>query len=325
MNCHAQHQAGMTLVELLVALGLGAMLMLASSTVLLSSSRSYLDQVESARLADNGRYAFDAIARALRQTAWVNWDASAAPSTHAAHDSANIAGLDAHGLGKNTDGISAPLAGSINGSDVLALRFYGTGEGAGGDGSVLNCAGFGIGSASNEAQRGWSIFYVAQDDGGVGDGEAELRCKYRSAGGSGWGADALIRGVDSFQVLYGLDTDTPPDGVANQYVNATTLDARDAALVLVGADQAERERDFHRRTHWKRVASVRVALLLHGSGNLDAQPGPAQFDLFGPAYADAHGAQDPGVRIVPASLPPTRRGRLRHLVQATIVLRNGPA
>lgn len=323
MSCHARHQAGMTLVELLVALGLGAMLMLASSAVLLSSSRSYMDQVESARLADNGRYAFDAIARALRQTAWVNWDASAAPLMHAAHDSANIAGLDARGLGKNTDGIAAPLAASVNGSDVLALRFYGTGEGTGGDGAVLNCAGFGVGAASNEAQRGWSIFYVAQDEGG--DGEAELRCKYRSASGSGWGADALIRGVDSFQVLYGLDTDTPPDGVANQYVNASSLDARDAALVLAGASEAERERDFQRRTHWKRVASVRVALLLHGSGNVDAQSGPAQFDLFGPAYADAHGAQDSGVRIVPAGLPPAQRGRLRQLVQATIMLRNGPA
>ena len=314
MSCHAQHQAGMTLVELLVALGVGAMLMLASSAALLSSSRSYMDQVESARLADNGRYASDAIARALRQTAWVNWDASAAPLSHAAHDSANIAGLDARGLGKNSEGISAPLVGSINGSDVLALRFYGTGEGAGGDGAVLNCAGFGVGAASNEAQRGWSIFYVAQDDGG--DGEAELRCKYRAGGG--WGADALIRGVDSFQVLYGLDTDTPPDGVANQYVNASSLDARDAALVLVGADEAERERDFHRRTHWKRVASVRVALLLHASGNTGVEAGPAQFDLFGPAYADAHGTQDPGVRIVPASLPPTQRGRLRQIGRAHV-------
>ena len=168
MSDHMRREAGVTLVELLVALGLGAMLMLASSAVLLSASRSYMEQVESARLADNGRYAFDAIARALRQTAWVNWDASAAPLTHAPHDSANIAGLDARSLSKNTDGIAAPLAGSVNGSDVLALRFYGTGEGAGGDGAVLNCAGFGVGAASNEAQRGWSIFYVAQDEGGDG-------------------------------------------------------------------------------------------------------------------------------------------------------------
>lgn len=323
MSCRSHCMRGMTLVELLVALGLGAMLMLASSAVLLAASRSYLDQLESARLADNGRYAFDAIARTLRQTAWVDWDASAAPLVHAAHDSANIAGLDARSLGKNSDGISDPLPASVNGSDVLALRFYGTGEGTGGDGAVLNCAGFGVGSAMTEAQRGWSIFYVAQDEGG--DGEAELRCKYRASNGNGWGADALIRGIDSFQVLYGLDTDTPSDGIANQYVNASELDARDAALVLAGASEAERQRDLQRRTHWKRVASVRVALLLHGPGRSDDATGPPQYDLFGAAYADAHAGQDPGVRIVPASLPPAQRGRLRQLMQATIMLRNGPA
>lgn len=316
MNCQRQH--GMTLVELLVALGLGALLMLASSAVLLAASRSYLDQLESARLADNGRYAFDAIARALRQTAWVDWDATAAPLAHAAHDSANLAGLDARGLNKNSDGIGNPLTNSVNGSDVLALRFYGTGDGA-----VLNCAGFGVGAAATEAQRGWSIFYVAQDKGG--DGEAELRCKYRASNGVGWGADALIRGVDSFQVLYGLDTDTPSDGIANQYVNASELDARDAALVLAGASEAERQRDLQRRTHWKRVASVRVALLLHGPGMAGDATAPPQYDLFGAAYADAHAGQDPGVRIVPASLPPAQRGRLRQLMQATIMLRNGPA
>ena len=61
---------------------------------------------------------------------------------------------------------------------------------------------FGVAVPHDEPmRRGWSIFYVAAN----GDGEAELRCKYRGA--SGWGADAIVRGVDSFQVLYGVDTD----------------------------------------------------------------------------------------------------------------------
>ncbi|MGK5033392.1 PilW family protein [Janthinobacterium sp. MDT1-19] len=313
---------GMSLIELLVALTLGALLMLAASTMLLAASGSYGDQSASARLDDNGRYALDSIARAVRQTAYVNWDSSAAPVAHAAHDSANIAGLDAHSLGKNSEGISGALPYALHGSDVLALRYYGAGKEAGGDGSVLNCAGFGVGAAQTEAQRGWSIFYVAQG----ADGEGELRCKYRGA--NGWGADAVIRGVDGFQVLYGLDTDTLHDGLANQYVNASALDAYDAALVLAGADAAARQRDFHRRTHWKRVVSVRVALLLHGeAGQLDkmAELGPAQFDLFGKAYAEAHGAGDTGVRVARASLPAATRARLRQLVQASIMLRNGPA
>ncbi|MBB5369360.1 MULTISPECIES: PilW family protein [unclassified Janthinobacterium] len=315
------HQKGMSLVELLVALSLGAMLMLAASAMLLAASSSYADQADYARLSDNGRYALDTIARAVRQTAYVNWDASATPLMHAPYDSANIAGLDARSLGKNSAGISLPLTNAVNGSDVLALRYDGAGKDVGGDGSVLNCAGFGLGAAHTQAQRGWSIFYVARDDAG----EAELRCKYRSASG-GWGADAIIRGVDSFQVLYGLDTDNPPDGVPNQYVSASELAARDAALVLVGMDEAALQRDLNQRTHWKRVASVRVALLLHGEAaqRTKAQPGPAQFDLFGAAYADAYGASDTGVRIVRATLPLIQQGRSYHLVQLTIMLRNMP-
>ena len=322
MNTVLRGHRGMSLLELLVALSLGALLMLAASTVLLATSGSYGEQSASARLDDNGRYALDTIARAVRQTAYVNWDSSAAPVAHAAYDSASIAGLDARSLGKNSEGISGALPDAVQGSDVLALRYYGVGKEEGGDGSVLNCAGFAVGAAQTEAQRGWSIFYVAQG----ADGEGELRCKYRGA--NGWGADAIIRGVDSFQVLYGLDTDTPPDGVANRYVNASALDAYDAALVLVGADAAARQRDLHRRTHWKRVASVRVALLLHGeAGQVDkmAELGPAQFDLFGKAYAEAHGAGDTGVRIARAALPAATRSRLRQLVQTSIMLRNGPA
>lgn len=321
MHARLRQHRGMSLLELLVALSLGALLMLAASSVLLAASGSYGDQSASARLDDNGRYALDTIARAVRQTAYVNWDSSAAPVAHAAHDSANIAGLDAHSLGKNSEGISGALPGALHGSDVLALRYYGAGKEEGGDGSVLNCAGFGVGSAQTQAQRGWSIFYVAQG----ADGEGELRCKYRGA--NGWGADAIIRGVDGFQVLYGLDTDTPPDGVANRYLNASALDAYDAALVLVGADAAARQRDLHSRTHWKRVAGVRVALLLHGeAGQADkmAELGPAQFDLFGKAYAEAHGAGDMGVRIARTALPIATRSRLRQLVQTSIMLRNGP-
>ncbi|MCC7683074.1 PilW family protein [Janthinobacterium sp. FW305-128] len=313
---------GMSLVELLVALSLGALLMLAASGVLVAASGSYGDQSASARLDDNGRYVLDTIARAVRQTAYVNWDSSAAPVAHADDDSANVAGLDARSLGKNSEGISGALPGALHGSDVLALRYYGAGKEEGGDGSVLNCAGFGVGAAQTEAQRGWSIFYVAHG----ADGEGELRCKYRGA--NGWGADAVIRGVDGFQVLYGLDTDTPPDGVANRYVNASALDAYDAALVLQGADAAARQRDLRRRTHWKRVASVRVALLLHGEADQAdkmAELGPAQFDLFGKAYAEAHGAGDTGVRVARASLPAATRSRLRQLLQTSIMLRNGPA
>jgi type IV pilus assembly protein PilW len=129
-------------------------------------------------------------------------------------------------------------------------------------------------------------------------GETELRCKYRSA--SGWGADAIVRGVDSFQVLYGVDTDTPPDGVPNTYLNATAVQA------IAG---------------WKRVCSIKLALLLHGERNTRSDTVDARYDLFGPAYSDAHG-EDLGVRVVESSLPPSQRLRARRLFSMTVALRN---
>ena len=311
-------QHGMTLVELMVALTIAALLMLAASALLVVSSGSYRQQSEAVRLNDGGRYALDTIARAIRQAALVSWDGKGAPVGTAAGDSASVSGLDARSVSKNSDGIDTPLVGAVNGSDVLALRFVGAGTDAGGDGSVLNCAGFGVGAAKSAQERGWSIFYVAID----ADGEAELRCKYR--GENSWGADAIVRGVDSFQVLYGLDTDVPPDGVANQYLNASAISALDDALVLVGADADAKARDKAARSFWKRVVSIRVALLLHGEPGSRPDKLPLQFDLFGKDYSDAQGSADPGVRIDEALLPAAQRGRVRKLVETTIALRNGP-
>jgi type IV pilus assembly protein PilW len=316
-------QRGLTLAVLMISLSLGLLVVLVASVLLLSSSSSYLQQNEAAQLADGARYALEIIARAIRSAGSSNWDGGAAgdvPFRLAPGDSANISGLDARKVSKDGDGIADPVDGAVNGSDVLALRYMGAGAGFDGDGSVLNCAGFGVGDASAEQDRGWSIFYVAQD----ADGEAELRCKYR--GQHGWGADAIVRGVDSFQVLYGLDTDAVPDAMANQYLNATAIDALDAALALTGVDGAARARDKNTQTNWKRVVSIKLALLLHGgigsrpasgSAALDA---PVQYDLFGADYSAV--GSDRGVHIDEVALAPALRRRARKLIEATILLRN---
>jgi type IV pilus assembly protein PilW len=134
-----------------------------------------------------------------------------------------------------------------------------------------------------DAARGWSIFYVATGT----DGVAELRCKYRGA--TAWKAEGVVRGVDSMQVLYGLDTDTPADGRPNSYETASAIDARDAALSLSGADDEARARDLNRKTHWKRVCAVRVSLLLHGAKYAGRHAVRQPFQLSG----DASGACSP--------------------------------
>lgn len=301
-----RRQAGITLAELLVAATVGLLAMLLAGGLLVSANAAYVAQGEAAAVDDNGRYALEIITRAARQAAFVNWErAEAGEDMRAAP--ARIAGFDARSLARAADGVDAPLADAVNGSDVLAVRFAGAA-----DGSVISCAGFAV----TGQDEGWSIFYVGRS----AAGEPELRCKYR--GKSGWGADAVIGGVDTFQVLYGLDTDSPPDGVANEFVAAAVLHERDAALLLAAADGAGRARELRRRTHWKRIASIRVALVLHGAQRSRASDEPMVFDLFGRAYSDAFAGLDPGVHLAEDAMAGELRGRVRKLFASTVTLRN---
>ena len=298
-------QAGMSLPELLVAASLGVGVLLAGSTLLLGANASYTGHADAVGIDDGGRYALEAIGRAVRQGAFADWE-RLGPAGPVPGTPAPLLGLDSHSISKTSFGIDSPLAASVNGSDVLAVRYAGAGTGPDGDGSVLNCAGFPV----HELEDGWSIFYVARNS----EGESELRCKYR--GSTSWGADAVVAGVDGFQVLYGLDTDTPRDGVANRFVNASALNALDAALILSGATPADLEADRNARTWWKRVTSVKIALLLHGERPAQAALAPAGYDLFGTDYSDAQADRDPGVRLLEADLAGRTGPRTRRLFTA---------
>lgn len=312
---HRLAYAGRTLVEFLIALSLTLLLALLATGLLLVAVHGYRQHNDQQDLSDSAQQALAVMAKAIRQAAYVEWDSSGVPLGWTSDAPAAVAGLDGHSLTRSSEGIAAPLPAVAHGSDVLALRYAGSGGSTTGDGSSVNCAGFGVAAPTTLAAQGWSIFYVALDAAGV----AELRCKYRSA--SGWGSDALVRGVETFQVLYGVDTDMPADGVPNRYFNATALEQLDAALVLEGANPAQRWQDLQRKTYWKRVGAIRVALLLRGEAATRADTGSRQFDLFGASYADAHG-EDEGVRIDERRMPQAQRRRTRVMLDMTIALRN---
>lgn len=316
MKPHARGQDGVALAEVMVATALGMLVVLLACAMLVLANGAYRIHSENVWLDDGGHYALDIIGQAVRQSGYVNWDGDMAPATYDAAASAAMRGLDARSLARGSAGIEGPLAPVANGSDVLALRFGGSGGTANGDGSAVNCAGFGVADSHAADERGWSIFYVANDAGG----EPELRCKYRSAGG--WGADAIVRGVDSFQVLYGVDLDMPPDDVPDTYLNASAINALDASLVLAGATADEQRRDLNRKTYWKRVRTVKVALLLRGDVHTRPDGTLLVYDLFGAAYANAHAGDDPGVRVAEQTMPPAQRQRARRLFVALFRLRN---
>jgi type IV pilus assembly protein PilW len=286
-----------------VALAVGMVLVLLVTALLVAVNAGYARQAAADDVDEAGRYALDALARALRQAGYVDW------SAFVAHDPAlppPVQGLDDATLERSAPGFERGDAPAVNGSDVLALHFA-----AAADGSVRNCAGFPV----TEAGRGWSIFYVAR----AADGAAELRCKYRGAGH--WSSEAIIRGVDSFQVLYGIDTDTPADATPNRYLRAADIDALDAALPPEdSASAGARASGVPASSWWRRVRTVRLALLVHSAGRArPASEGARRFDLFGPDYASG---ADPGTQFDEALLPAAEQGRERRLFALTVALRN---
>jgi len=300
-----QRQRGLTVVELMVAMALGLAVLLACGKLLVGATRAYAVQVEAEEMDEAGRYALDAVARAVRRSAHVDWAAS--PTQDPALP-ARIAGLDARSVPRNGNGIDSALPDAVNGSDVLALRFPGSGPAPDGDGGTADCAGFPV----HGGEEGWSIFYVARN----AQGDAELRCKYR--GSSNWSADAVAGKVDGFQVLYGLDGDG--DGVPDRYVNASALATLDAGLALNGANAVQRAQDLNRRTHWKRVVAVRVALLLHGP-RLDGGTGMgASHALFGPVHASTQAGGDAGTLLAERTLAGREGARMRKVYSATVAL-----
>ena len=275
--------SGLALPELMVALAIGLVLILASTALLMLTRSTYLLTDDRARVEESGRYALDIISQAVRQAGYRDWSAAGAVVTAWPA----VTGLDARSLRDASDGLAGPYGTTVNGSDALALRFDGNASGSG-DTVMKNCAGASV--PADGPGAGWSIFYVANDS----IGEPELRCKYWTA--NGWNSDALVRGVDGFQVLYALDND-PVDNTPRRYMNAS-------AVVLA-------------QDGWRRVAALKVALLVRGS-----QAGPARsrrYDLFGGDDVDA---ADQGVWIEEDRLPEASRGLLRRIYTATIFLRN---
>ncbi len=284
----------------MIAMALGMGVALASLALLNAAKSSYVAVHDGALVQDTGRYAIDVLSRAIRQANFVPYDHPAF-TDFASLDmrllAPGIAGLDNARLGDQTDALTRPIENTANyNSDVLAIRYFGSGAGNKADGSILNCAGFAVAAPADataiatsteaEKKRGWSIFYVAADS----RGEPELRCKYLTRRNS-WDAEPIARGVEAFQVLYGIGDRI--DGPVTQYRHASHMTEQ----------------------QWRQVVAVRIAMLVRGEQHSGNDAPKAAYELFGPAYRNS---LDPGVVITELKQP----HRMRKLFQTTVRLRN---
>ncbi len=240
MQQQRELQTGVTLVELLIAMGLSVFLMAAVVQSFLGSKQS-TDVVQAqARMQENARFAMMFLTRSVRMAGFpsqlippdglpdisiidANWRGNLMPAN------ATFASFSEQAAVWGENGSSATVANLKSNTDVVHIRLQGMG-----DGSVTDCQGRDIPLAT------WATlsFYVDDDD--------NFRCRSDDGAGAAGSVQnvALVQGIEELQVMYGLNA-----GV----VGATDYDASQV-IRYATADQIA-------AAEWQYVSNVKVALL----------------------------------------------------------------
>ena len=287
MKMHQHHfQRGLTLVEMMAALTVGLLVILAATALLQNARAAYQDIDDAGRVQETGRMAMAHLADAVRQANHLPWETAldklpaSAPGLRGIDNSSQANGLDpAQGL------VTADTGRGLNQSDILMLGFFGAPDHAAGN--IVNCSGAVVPNGPlDETARSWVIYYIAP---GTGN-EPELRCRYQGKSGA-WTSDALARGVEAMQLRYAVDSDG--DGRPDRWLDASAIDA----------------------AMWQRVVLVRIALLVRGNQRRPSAPGapPRSYALFASA-----GPDDDTYRFVEKD----GDQRLRAVFQTTVFRRN---
>jgi type IV pilus assembly protein PilW len=179
------NQSGLTLVELLIAMTLGLVILLAIGSIYLGSRQTFRMQDENARLQETGRYALEVLGRSIRQAGF--WDMPISPvATATAFGGTPITG---------TNGAAAA-------PDTVTVQYDWTN-------GARACDGSSAGAAGSRIQDSFSLNAAGQ-----------LQCEGQIAAaplapGAG---QALVDNVEDLQILYGIDTNN--DQSVDQYVAA---------------------------------------------------------------------------------------------------------
>ncbi|WP_397409160.1 PilW family protein [Polaromonas sp.] len=325
-------QRGLTLIELLVALGLGLVVVVIAATALLLGQQGYRAVDTTTQLRDRERFATDLLGRVIIQAGYQDLGAA----NLALRSTATLLGIDPEPdifgwnnavyatpddliLSESTKIVNGNRPGACsvndtsckNGSDVLVIRYQGVSSptsASDADDTMINCRGEGeAGLLTGDLNdRAVSVFHVTRDI----SGEPSLSCSYYNFSSGAWVASApLIEGVESFQVLYGTDGVVPTLAPSASAVQDTVAERWLRADELTVAGNAAGTRE-----NWRRVRAVRVGLVLRGAAGSAQQSATATLTPLGSMYAST---SDTG-----SSLAVAADGRLRQQSTFTVHLRN---
>ncbi|KGD63696.1 hypothetical protein Y5S_03119 [Alcanivorax nanhaiticus] len=260
---------GFSLVELLIALVIGLVVSMVAAQIFTANLRSSETQRVMTEVQESGRYALQMLASDIRRAGMPRSDASLAEGNAGYITTPIVFGVDASQEGGNTDADN----------DQIAFRFYG----------VSDCEGeTAAGATFDDPALIVNTYYIQKN----ADGINELFCR-GDVNAATTGA-AMISGVDSFQVQYGLDRPMT--------AGESRLDRVAFAGRYVNADQV---------TAAESVVSVRVALLI--SAEVDNLPDLKNDQVF--QVLDKTLTNGEGV---------LQEAKMRRLFMSTVKLRNLP-
>ncbi|MCO4861601.1 PilW family protein [Cupriavidus sp. WGlv3] len=296
------HPRGFSLVELMVGMTLGLIASAAAGAAFLNAHAAYLAATDRVLIEERGQRALAILSTLLRQSGWPGEPASGMAATALPA----VSGADNCGQ-PAIAAVPACARAAVGQSDALLVRFSGSGLPAAPaqpDDTMTDCSGYAVAAiATGAAATAPAASYVAENllyVAAGADGVPQLLCRYpaRRNGlidGSGWTSGALVRGVESLQLRYGLDLDQ--DGRPDRFETASAIPAPGDAA-------------------WQRVVAVQIALAVRGDRPGSATPvrGSATDTLSLPGTAAAD--------LPPAT--PAQAGTARRVFAATVRLRNAP-
>lgn len=328
-----QAQHGLTMIELLVAMVISLLIILAAVAALTVTQRGFSTVDSSSQLRDNIRFTTDLIQRLGVQGGFkdIKEAAKRAPPLVAGVDpdpDPNVTGFNNAVLTAGDPAGTRTPRTSTDGSDILILRYQNleTFPNSGiSDGSMIDCSGNSSAAIpANRYDRMISVLHVAESQ-----GEPSLMCSSTTTGVAFPDPQPIIRGVENFQVLYGVQGvvagTAPPAAAASAAKDVASESAPDRYLradqLTVAGNAAAT------KANWRNVRSVRIGLVLRGPANSSQDSASQTFYPFGTAKSSSGGAigsamsntatLDPGTIFTP-----TGDGRLRQTATFEVHLRN---
>ena len=319
-------QSGLTLVELLVALVISSVIAIAAISALVVSRQGFSTVDAASQLRDNARFATDMLQRFGVQAGFNDLtDASTVWKKNASGFPVGNPRPNVGGVSNAVISASDPMntstprtvATSLGyGSDILFLSYQvaETFPGSGvSDKSMIDC--FGSSSASvstTPGERHTNIIFV---DIGT-NGEPGLRCSTETPNRS----EEIVRGVENFQVLYGVDGVTAGVYAIGPLTNVATNYLRADQMVVPSDPTGEKT-----NSNWRRVRSIKIGMVIRGPLGSAQQAIAQTYYPFGKAPSAALGtagsAMSSASDLGTAYTPPADT-RLRQVTSFTIHLRN---